>query len=307
MEKSIVNREIYNLINPKVNSIKSKVFKSEKSDITPPTVYWYLCAGTDFSRIGQVLDLAELNQLKKPNLFVCTDNHYVLSDNGKVNIGDLQPFTEGMKYLEDQFEYVKSYKDLFGFQFSTKDECSLSRAENELPLSCFFGKLSYEDITKKSLLEKGFNKGEIDLYWEDYHSEEELINRREDADYKEIAELMDSTIHYPDEGAVKERRNKQVGYLNSILNECRQLASLYKHKKKDLYVLLLAVDNMDFIQSNIGQETYAIVGTQNWGHNATEEVNLCGNYSALFKLSVGGSINVNRDDVLIIDTPYEIH
>lgn len=287
--KSIIDREIHNIINSKSNSIKTKEIDFEESNVKPSTVYWYLCAGTDFSRIDQVLSLSKSNQLKLPNLFVFTDNQYVLSDNGKVNLGDLEPFTEGIEYLQEQFEHINSFKDIFGFQFSTREECNLSRAENEFPLSHFFGKSSYEEVTKENLSNKGFNEKEIELYWEDYHSEEELFNRREDKDYKEIAELMDAS-HIPDDSAVTERRSKQVEYLNSILSEHRQMASLYKHKEKDLYVLLLAVDNIAFAQSDIGQKTYAIVGTQNWGHNASEEVNACTNCEVLFQLSVGGVI-----------------
>lgn len=301
--KSIVNRGIHNLINPQGNSIKAKEIKTDKSDIVPPTVYWYLCAGTDFTRIDQVLSLATSNQLKQPNLFVFTDNHYVLSDNGKVNVGDLEPLTEGMSYLDEQFEHISSFKEFYGFQFSTREECNLSRAEHEFPLSHFFGKSSFEEVIKESLLNKGFDEKEIELYLEDYHSEEELINRRKDKGYKEIAELMDAS-HLPEDSVVEERRCKQVDYLNSILNEYRQIASLYKHKEKDLYVLLLAVDNIDFAQSEIGQKTYAIVGTQNWGHNASEEVNACANCEVLFQLSVGGAIEPIQDKILIIDTPY---
>lgn len=238
-------------------------------------IYWYMCSGDDYQRIAQIKELAEENNLKAPKLFVLTDNSYVISNDGRVRVHvNVYNRPERQYYFENNFHIVETYDSLFNFNYSQADECKLVYFEE---------------------------------YWRTVNGEYELcdfFNVRTFAEVRNKHDFFDIGITEEDFANLT-RDQLHLLYVQRVISK-RKIAALYKHNEQNLFVLLLATDNMDFIQSQLGEKIYAIIGTQNAGHNATEEVNSCPNYRVLFKLSAGGQIDVNRDDVLIVDTPYEI-
>ena len=109
---------------------------------------------------------------------------------------------------------------------------------------------------------------------------------------------------------IQNRELEIYNHVKFILDNNKQIASIYKHNTKELFLVLLAVDNINYANSELGQKTYAIVGGQTLGINQNAEIATAVNYKVLFQLSGVNAVNPiqnHRDDIQVVETPYEIN
>lgn len=296
--KSIVDRELYNKIQQTPNSLKDT--KINESNFRP-AIYWYLCAGLDFKRIEQLLQKAEECQLKAPDLFILTDNAYVISDQGKVVLSYNHDVTESGKQFLENFRLIKTYSELEGFSYSENHSNRQINVADEAFLASFFEVKSFFELTRENLSAGGFSEKEIEYYFDCNLTEEQLIQVREDPSL--LLDMIALGGLQLNEDEVQSRNSARYNHLQSFLDSKRRVAALYHNPELDVFVLLLATDNLRFAASPMGQKTYAIIGEQNWGHNIYDDIAPCLDFKVFFQLPERGQVDLDSNQVTIILLP----
>jgi hypothetical protein len=325
MKKCIINPELHRQLFGEEIGAFEKTIRSTNYNFSQ-TIYWYLDAGDDYPRIQQVCELAETNNLNPPNVFVLTDKYYLLSESGKVKFGFERQNEERLNYLRENFHHLRSCKVLPGFDFPNEPNWEsdtyrqfeflkhFSISVNELKddlFGRFFNQESYKEIKIRELTNKGFSEPEIQFIWEYNYTEEGILKDRINPELIETRdELYALGILYPTDEQIQNRELEIYNHVKFILDNNKQIASIYKHNTKELFLVLLAVDNINYANSELGQKTYAIVGGQTLGINQNAEIAAAVNYKVLFQLSGVNAFNPiqnHRDDIQVVETPYEIN
>lgn len=300
MIESIVDKDLHNKL---LNTVGREKMKTTFKSNLRPFICWYLCAGNDFMAIKRVLELNRANDLEDPYFFIFTDNNYFCSEDGKASVWSIPTLEDQQAYFDENFDFIQSIDFLPDLNMSQKldlekDFKLLEKDRLEYfdyLLSRHFKKASFEEIKRARLHKEGYSIQQIDMYFEGIAL---------DTDYDDVwtpdLERLLSELCFADATVHDEYVEEIKAHIKSHLGK-RKMGNIYKHKEKDLFLVLLTTENVEFAKSKLGQQTNSIIGAQNWGHDLIKDIAPIKDFKVYYQLCSGANHSPNRSDIQLIN------